>query len=90
MSGENDNTLDNFEPCINKESTSEAQNIEKDHKDLVDKSSNTESRARARYTPQDELFGSESSSSIKKVRFSKQEFFASTLVSNIKYDHLRS
>ena len=90
MPREDDNTLDNFRLYEDKESTSEAQDIERDHKDLGGESSNTGSRAIARHTPQDGLLESESSSSLREVRFSEQEFPAGTLVSNIKYDHLES
>lgn len=39
MLGDYYNTLDNMGPYINKESILEEQNIEKDHRNLVDKSS---------------------------------------------------
>ncbi len=39
-------------------------------------------------TPQTGLLGSELSSSLKKIRFSDEEFAADTPVSNIKYYHL--
>lgn len=41
------------------------------------------------HTPQDRLFGIELSSSLRKVKFCEQEFAASILVSNIKYNHSR-
>ena len=39
------------------------------------------------HTPQSRLFKSESSSFLRKVRFSNQEFATSTLISNMKYNH---
>ena len=90
MRGEDDNASDNFEPYEDEDSKSKVQNIEEDHKNLVGKSSDIRRRAREGRTPQDELLGSELSSSLKEVRFSEQEFSADTLVSNINYDYLRS
>ena len=66
------------------------QNIKKDHRNLVGKSSDTGSCARVRRTPQDKLLKSELSLSLRDIRFSKQEFPADTLVSHIKYDYPRS
>ena len=86
MPGEDDNTSDNFGPYKNKKSTLEVQDIERDYRDLVDKSSDTGSRARAGHTPQDGLLESESSLFLREVRFSEQEFLTSTppyLTSNI-------
>ncbi len=57
---------------------------------MIGESSDTESRAKeglSGRTPQAGLLGSESSSSLREVRFSDQEFAASTPVSNIKYNH---
>ena len=88
--GEDGNALDNFEPYEDKESTLEAQNIERDHKDLIGKSSNTGNCAKTSRTLQDELLKSELSSFLREVKFSKEEFFAGILVFNIKYDHPRS
>ena len=51
MPGEDDNASDNFGPYKDKGSTPEAQDIEGDHRDLVGKSSDTRSRARAGRTP---------------------------------------
>ena len=87
MPGEDDNASDNFGPYEDEGSIPEAQDIEGDHRDLVGESSDTRSRTRARRTLQDGLFGSESSSSLREVRFSEQEFPTGTPVSNIKYDH---
>ena len=41
-------------------------------------------------TPQDGHFGSELLTFLREVRFSEQEFLASTLVFNIKYNYLGS
>ena len=90
MQGEDDNALDNFRPYEDEKSTSKMQNIERDHKDLIGKNSDTGSHAGVGYTPQDWLLGSESSLSLIKVRFSEQEFSTGTPVFNIKYDHLES
>ena len=57
---------------------------------MVGKSSDTRSCARDNLsgcTLQDGLFASESSSSLKKVRFSEQEFPTGKSVSDIKYHH---
>ncbi len=40
-----------------------------------------------RHTPQTRLLGSESSSFLREIRFSDQEFAADTLISNFKYNH---
>ena len=69
--GEDDNALDNFGPYEDEKSTPKVQNIEKNHRDLVGKSSNTRSCARVERTPQDELLGSESSLSLREIRFSE-------------------
>ena len=87
MPGEDNNLSDNFRPYKDERSIPKVQDIEKDHKNLIDKSSDTKSHARAEPTPQDELLGSESSSSLREVRFSEQEFPAGTPVSNINYNH---
>ncbi len=57
---------------------------------MVSESSDTRSRASdglSRCTLQAGLFGSESSSSLREVRFNDQEFAADTSISNIKYNH---
>lgn len=41
MSGEHNNISDNFQPYIDKKSTLKEQDIEKDHRNLVDKSLDT-------------------------------------------------
>lgn len=90
MSGEDDDTSENFGPHEDEESTLEEQNIEGDHKNLVGKSLNIGSRAKdglLRRTPQDRLLVSELSSSLKEVSFSEQEFPTGKPVSDIKYHH---
>ena len=59
---------------------------------MVDKSSDNKSvrNMLPKYTPQDGLFRSKSSSFFREFRFSEQEFPTGTPVSNIKYDHLGS
>ena len=88
--GEDDNSSDNFRLYEDEGCTPEAQNIERDHRNSVGKSSDTRSRARVRHTPQDGLLGSELSLSLSEVRFIEQEFSAGTPVFNIKYDYPRS
>ncbi len=59
---------------------------------MIGESSDTGSHARdglSGRTPQTGLLGSESSSSLREVKFNDQEFAAGTLVSNIKYNHPR-
>ena len=55
MPQEDDNASDNFGIYEDEKSTPEVQDIEKDHRDLVSKSSGTGSCASARCTPQDRL-----------------------------------
>ncbi len=77
-------------PHEDEESTLAEQNIEGDHRNLVSESSDTRNRARdglSGHTPQVGLLGSESSSSLREVRFNDQEFAAGTPVSNIKYNY---
>ncbi len=68
----------------------EEQDIKRDHRNLVGESLDTRSHATdglSGRTPQDRLFVNESSSSLKEVRFSKQEFPAGIPISDIKYYH---
>ncbi len=58
---------------------------------MVGESSDTGSRTKddlSRCTTKAGLLGSESSSSLKEVRFSDEEFVTGTPISNIKYNHL--
>ena len=71
-----------------KKSIPEVQNIKRDHRDLVGKSSGIRSCVRVRHIPQARLLRSKLSSSLREVRFSEQEFLTSTLVSNIIYNYL--
>ena len=60
---------------------------------MVGKSSDTKSRVKeglSRYTPQKRLLVSESSLSLKEIRYSEQEFPADKLISNIQYHYLSS
>ncbi len=88
---EDDNASENFGPHEDEESPLEEKDIEGDHRNSVGEcSSNAGSRARdglSERTPQAGLLGSKSSSSLREVRFSDQEFAAGTPVSNIKYNH---
>ncbi len=68
----------------------EEQNIERDHRNLVDESLDTGSRVKdslSGRSPQTGLFGSKLSLSLREVRFSDQEFAIGKLISNIKYNH---
>ena len=59
-------------------------------KDLAGKSLDIESRAKnglSRHTPQAGLLASELSSFLRVIKFSKQEFPADKLISDIKYHH---
>ncbi len=72
--GEDDNTSDNFGLYEDEEFILEEQDIESDYRNLVGESSDTGSHARdglSRRTPQDGLLASESSSSLREVRFSE-------------------
>ncbi len=87
---EDENTSDNFGLHGDEKSILEEQDIEVDHRNSVGKSSDTGSHARdglSGRTPQDGLFASESSSSLREVRFREQEFPAGISVSDIKYHH---
>ena len=91
--GKDDDASENFGPHKDEESILKEQKIEGDHRDLVGESLDTGSRAKdglSRHTPQTGLLASESSSSLREVRFSEQEFPAGKPVSNIKYHHLGS
>ena len=90
MLGEDDNASDNFALYEDEKSISEAQDIERDHRDSISKSSDSRSHAKARRILQDGLLGSELSSSLKEVRFSEQEFPTCKPISNIIYNHLES
>ena len=64
--------------------------MERNYRDLVGKSLDTGSRARnglSGHTFLAGLLASASSSSLRKVRFSEQEFLAGKLVSDTKYHH---
>lgn len=90
MSIKNDNTLKNFRSLKDKEFIWEKQDIERDHRNFVDKSLDTKSRAKnnlSERTLQDGLLINKLSSFLKKVKFSEQEFPTSKSISNIKYHH---
>lgn len=93
ISGKNGYISNNFGSYENEKFTLEVQNIKRDYRNLVGKSSDTESRAKKSLlgrTPQDELLGSELLSSLGEIKFSEQEFPVGILVSNIKYHFSRS
>ncbi len=88
---ESDYVSGNFGSYEDEKSTLKEQDIEGDHRNLLGESSDTRSRVKdglAGRTPQTGLLRNKSSSSLKEVRFSDQEFAAGTPVSNIKYNHL--
>lgn len=91
MQEKDNDTLENFEFADDKKSVLKEVKIEKNHKDLVHKSCNTKSHVRnglSRHTTQAELLASELSSFLTEIKFSKQEFFASKPLSDIKYYYL--
>lgn len=91
--GEDDNTLENFGPNKNYKSTLKKQNIEKDYRNLIEKSLDTRNHVKnglSGYTYQDRLFTYELSLFLKEIKFSKQKFFIGKPISNIKYPYLRS
>ncbi len=69
--------------------SNEEQKIRENQKDLIGQILDNKSLRDMlpRHTPQAGLLESELSSSLREVRFSNQEFIASTPVSNIKYNH---
>ena len=72
--GKDNNTSENFWLYKNKESILKEQDIEKKYKNLIGKSSDIGSGAKnslSRHIPQNELFASESSLFLKKIRLSK-------------------
>ena len=93
MPREDDNTSEYYELHEDEKYILDKQDIEKDNKNLVGKSSDIRSRVRdslSGCTPQNGLLTSELSLSLKEVKFGKQEFLASKPVSDIKYHHLSS
>lgn len=90
ISGKNENILDNFGLHEDKDFILEEQDIKGDYRNLVDKSSDTESHIRnglSKWTTQDRLFASESLLSLIEIRFSKLEFSTNIPISDIKYQH---
>ena len=90
MPKKDENVSDNFGPYKDEKSRLKAQDIKGNHKDMVNKCSDTRSRARIRRTFSDGLLGSKSLLSLKEVRFYEKKFPAGILISNIKYNYLRS
>ena len=87
---EDNNASENFGPHEDEESTLEEQDIKGDHTNLVGKSFDTGSRTGDGLlgrTSQNKLLTSESSSFLREVRFSEQEFLVGKPVSDIKYYH---
>ena len=88
---DNENISKNVGLHEDEESTLEERDIEKDHRNLGGKNSDIKSCAKdglSGRTFHAGLLGSESSSSLRKVRFSDQKFSTGTFVSNSKYNHL--
>lgn len=89
--GEDNNTLENFELYEDEKSILEKQDIKRDLKNLVNKSSDTGSCTRdglSERTPKARLFANNLSLASRKFRFSKREFSAGKPVLDIKYYHL--
>ena len=92
IQGKNENASKNVGSHEDEQLTLEEQDIEKDHRNLGGKSSDTRNHARdglSGCTLQSELLENELSSSLREVRFNDQEFATSILISNIKYNHPR-
>ena len=90
MPGEDDDASENFGSHEDEKSTLKKQEMERDQRDFVGKSSNIGSYTRdgvSRHTLQAGLLANELSSSLREVKFSEQEFSAGKLVSDIKYYH---
>ena len=88
MPGEDDDASENFGPNEDEESTLAEQEMEGDHRDLIGESSDTKICVRdglSGHTPQAGLLASESSSSLREVRFSEQEFPTGKPVFDFKY-----
>lgn len=93
MPREDNNALENFVPHKDKKSILEKQDIKKDYRDLIGKSSDTRSHARddlSRCTPQNRFLANELLSSLRKIKFNEQEFSIGKFVSDIKYHYLDS
>lgn len=91
MSGKYINTSDNYGPHLDEILILEEWNIERDHRNLVDKSLDIESCARdslLECIPQDEFLASELSSLLREIWFNEQEFPINKLISDIKYNYL--
>ena len=74
MPGKDNYASEIFGPHEDEKSILEEQEIERDHRNLVGKSSDTRSDARdglLRHAPQAELLTSESSSFLREIRFSE-------------------
>lgn len=87
------NISDNFRFYLDEEFTLDEQDIERDYRDLIGQSSDTESYTSdglLRCTLQNKLLVSKSSSSLRKIRFSEEEFHIDKLLSDIKYYYLGS
>lgn len=91
MAGEDHNLSDNFQSHNNEIPVLEQLEIEENDMNLVSKSLDTKNHIRnmlSNFTSQDGLLKSELLTSLKKIRFSDQEFAAGTSPSNIRYNHL--
>ncbi len=91
--GEDNNALETFEPYKDEKSILEKQNIERDYKNLVGKSSDIEictKNSLSKRISQDRLLASKLSSFLREVRFNEQESLTDKLVLDIKYYHLGS
>lgn len=87
MLGEDNDVSENFKLHKDEKFILEEQNIERDYRDMVNKSSNTRSRAKNGLlgrTPQDRLFASELSSFLREISFNEYEFSVVKPISDIK------
>lgn len=93
MAGIDDNLSDNLGSYKDEKPAIERLDIEKDDKNYISKSSDTESCTRdifSEHTLQDWLFRRELLASLREIKFSDQEFIAGISISNIKYNDLES
>lgn len=89
--GKNDNALEKLGPYEDNKSTLKEQNIERDHRNLMNKTLDSANQAKdglLKRTFQNKFLASELPVFLREVRFNKQEFPADKLVLYIKYLYL--
>lgn len=90
---EDDNILEYFGLYQNKKYTLNKNNIEKHHKNLISKNSDTESCAKYNLsgrTLQNGLLANRLSLFLREIRFDRPKFFANKSISDIKCHHFGS